>query len=59
MRCDACGKETYCLYITENYKRICDACNDKNRDQIHTKMKEHWPLMVCSIDLRDTILIKI
>jgi|GEM_PF-1643394 len=46
MRCEACGRETYCLYINENYEKICDACNDKNRDQIHNKNETHETLMV-------------
>jgi hypothetical protein len=30
-KCDECGKESYCIYITREYKNLCPECYDKVR----------------------------
>lgn len=31
MICDRCGKNTYIIFITRGYERICDECEEKRR----------------------------
>jgi hypothetical protein len=28
-KCDECGKPSYCIYITREYKNLCGECYDK------------------------------
>jgi hypothetical protein len=43
MKCDRCKKDTYSVYITENYERLCSSCCDKE-DQKKKKRNEVQPL---------------
>jgi hypothetical protein len=29
--CDGCGEESYVIYITTSYERLCDKCYEKVR----------------------------
>lgn len=31
MICERCGKSTHVIFITRNYERICDYCEEKRR----------------------------
>jgi len=31
MTCDRCGKDTYVIFITSNYEKLCDECWEKER----------------------------
>ncbi len=33
MKCEECGKEVYVIYITREYKRICDLCHDEKKKE--------------------------
>jgi hypothetical protein len=33
MKCEKCKKETYCVYITEEYQKICGPCCDKKEQK--------------------------
>jgi hypothetical protein len=39
-KCDSCGKESYVIYITRNYERLCDICYDKDREYYKKEGKE-------------------
>ncbi len=43
MKCDRCKKDTYSVYITENYERLCGSCCD-NEEQKKKKRNEIQPL---------------
>jgi len=30
-KCDKCGEESYCIYITRAHEKLCDECYDKVR----------------------------
>lgn len=30
-KCDECGEESYCIFITDEYKKLCDDCYDEIR----------------------------
>lgn len=39
-KCDRCGKESYCIYVLDNFEKICDECYDIERKNINTSEKE-------------------
>ena len=34
MVCERCGKNTYIIFITKNHEKICDECEEKERNKI-------------------------
>lgn len=30
-KCEECGEESYCIFLTREYKKLCDVCYDKVR----------------------------
>lgn len=32
-KCDECGVESYVIYITKDYKKLCPECEDKRRNK--------------------------
>lgn len=33
-KCDECGEESYCIFITREYKKLCGKCYDKVRPKV-------------------------
>ena len=33
-KCDECGEESYCIYITREYKKLCPKCYDEVRPPV-------------------------
>lgn len=33
-KCDECKQESYCIYITREYKNLCGDCYDKIRPKV-------------------------
>ncbi len=32
-KCEECGKKSYVIYLSREFKKICDKCYDKNRSE--------------------------
>lgn len=39
MVCERCGADTYCIYITKKYERVCADCYDKKEKK---EKEEAW-----------------
>ena len=35
MICERCGAQTYIIFITKNYERVCDECEEEERNKVH------------------------
>jgi hypothetical protein len=42
MICERCKKKTHCIYIIENYERICDVCYDKDERSKQKKQDNEY-----------------
>ena len=39
-KCDVCGEESYVIYITREYKKLCDECYDKVRTPVKSGLED-------------------
>ena len=48
MKCDKCGEETYCIFITINHEKLCSDCwckkEKKSEWEIIKEKNKEWRL---------------
>jgi len=41
-KCEKCGEESYCIFITREHEKLCGDCYDKVRPDRELKESDIW-----------------